>query len=131
MNDESETVVLTGASAGVGRAIARKLGERRGRVALIARGRQRLEETALEIEARGGEALICAGDVADPEVHQQAAAETERRFGPIDVWINCAMTSVFSPVAEMQPVEYWRETVGTSRSSVQRKAIDSTTTRAR
>jgi short-subunit dehydrogenase len=110
MSQSGRIVVLTGASAGVGRAIARKLGQRGSRVTLIARGRERLEQTAGEIEANGGTALICGGDVADPSVHERAANETEQTFGPIDAWINCAMTSVFSPVSEMVPDEYLRVT---------------------
>lgn len=110
MRQKNEVVVITGASAGLGRAIARKFGARGARITLIARGVERLEQTAEEVRAAGGSALVCAGDVADPTVHERAAAETEHQHGPIDVWINNAMTSVFSPVAEMQADEYRRVT---------------------
>jgi len=106
----SEVVVITGASAGVGRALARKYGERRARVGLIARGRDGLEAAKREIEAAGGEAIVLPLDVADAEAVERAAADVERAFGPIDVWINNAMLSVFSPVMEMKPEEYRRVT---------------------
>lgn len=109
MERETETVVITGASAGLGRALARRFGARGARVTLVARGRERLDEAAEVIEA-GGSALVCSGDVADAALHERVADETERTHGPIDVWINNAMTSVFSPVADMRPEEYQRVT---------------------
>lgn len=105
-----ETVVVTGASAGLGRAIAREFGKHNARVALLARGTQGLEAAAAEIEASGGKALAIPTDVADPEAVQAAAEAAERKFGPIDVWVNNAMVSVFSPVKEMKPEEYKRVT---------------------
>lgn len=90
-------VVITGASAGVGRAVARKCGERGDAVALIARGREGLEAAKREIEESGGRAIVIQADVADAHA-----------LGPIDVWINNAMASVFSPVREMQAAEYKR-----------------------
>jgi len=108
--EEREVVVITGASAGVGRATAQAFGKRRARVGLIARGRAGLEGAKREIEAAGGEAIVLPLDVADPDAVEQAASEVERAFGPIDIWINNAMLSVFSPIMEMQPDEYRRVT---------------------
>src|SRR5581483_11864880 len=93
-----EVVVITGASAGVGRATARAFGRRKARVGLIARGRDGLEAAKQEIEELGGEALVLPLDVSDAEAVEQAAGEVERSLGPIDIWINNAMLSVFSPV---------------------------------
>jgi NAD(P)-dependent dehydrogenase (short-subunit alcohol dehydrogenase family) len=105
-----EVVVITGASAGVGRAVARVYGARGARVGLVARGRDGLEAALREIEAAGGGGLVLPLDVADAPAVEAAAAEVERQLGPIDVWINNAMVSVFSPVAEMRPEEYRRVT---------------------
>ena len=105
-----ETVVITGASAGLGRATAREFGRHRARVALLARGVDGLEAAKREIESMGGTALVIPVDVADADAVEKAAALVEERLGPIDVWINNAMTSVFSPVKEMKPEEYKRVT---------------------
>ena len=105
-----EVVVITGASAGLGRAIARAFGKERAHVALIARGRDGLEGARRDVEAAGGKALVISADVADAEAMEQAAETTEREFGAIDIWINNAMVSVFSPVKEMKPEEYKRVT---------------------
>src|SRR5947209_154311 len=110
MQTSPEVVVITGASAGVGRATAQAFGRRRAKVGLIARGRDGLEAARREIEADGGEALVLPLDVADHDAVEQAAAEVERTFGPIDIWINNAMLSVFSPIMEMKPEEYKRVT---------------------
>src|SRR5438552_13675530 len=106
----SEVVVVTGASAGVGRATARAFGKRGAKVGLIARGRDGLEAAKREIEADGGEAIVLPLDVADHDAVERAAAEVERAFGPIDIWVNNAMLSVFSPIMEMKPEEYRRVT---------------------
>ncbi len=103
-------VVVTGASAGVGRAVARAFGQEGARVGLIARTREALEDAAREIERAGGEALVLPLDVADPGAVQKAADEVVARWGRIDVWVNDAMVSVFSPVKEMKPEEYRRVT---------------------
>lgn len=105
-----EVVVVTGASAGVGRATARAFGERGASVGLIARGRDRLEEARREIEDLGSRALALPTDVAREDQVEAAAEAVERELGPIDVWVNCAMTSVFSPVGEMRADEYRRVT---------------------
>src|SRR5436305_12863403 len=105
-----EVVVITGASAGIGRATARAFGKRGAKVGLIARGRDGLEAAKREIEELGGEAIVLPLDVADENAIEQAAAEVERTFGPIDIWINNAMLSVFSPIMEMTPSDYRRVT---------------------
>jgi NAD(P)-dependent dehydrogenase (short-subunit alcohol dehydrogenase family) len=91
-------VAVTGASAGIGRATVCELARRRARLGLVARGRDGLEAAAREVEAAGGHALVLPGDVADPAVLEDAAAQTEGAFGPLDAWINNAMVSVFGLV---------------------------------
>ena len=110
MRAESETVVITGASAGLGRAIAREFGQHKARVVLLARGAAGLDAAAEEIESAGGSALAIPTDVADASAVEAAAALAEKTFGAIDIWINNAMTSVFSPVKEMKPEEFKRVT---------------------
>jgi NAD(P)-dependent dehydrogenase (short-subunit alcohol dehydrogenase family) len=103
-------VVVTGASAGVGRATAVAFGRAGARVGLIARGRDGLEGARRDVEAAGGNALVVAADVADHEQIERAAAEVEDSLGPIDVWVNNALATVFSPFAEITPEEYRRAT---------------------
>ncbi|WP_016690729.1 SDR family oxidoreductase [Rhodococcus rhodochrous] len=105
-----QVVVVTGASAGIGRAVARAYGQRHAKIALLARGETGLAAAAREIEAAGGQALILPTDVADPDAVDAAAAATVERFGRIDVWINVAFTSVFAPFTEITPDEYRRVT---------------------
>jgi NAD(P)-dependent dehydrogenase (short-subunit alcohol dehydrogenase family) len=105
-----EVVFITGASAGVGRAVAREFARQGARIGLFARGLEGLEAARREVEGLGGEALVLSGDVADAARVEEAASELEARFGPLDVWVNNAMVSVFSPVAEMTPEEYRRVT---------------------
>lgn len=107
---DRQVVVITGASAGVGRATARAFGERRARVGLLARGRDGLEAAKQEIEIAGGKAFVFPLDVANSEQVEAAAQAVEENLGPIDVWINNAMTSVFSPVKEMTAEEFKRVT---------------------
>jgi NAD(P)-dependent dehydrogenase (short-subunit alcohol dehydrogenase family) len=107
---DQQVVVVTGASAGVGRATARAFGQRGAKVSLVARDRDRLETARAEIEEHGGEGLVIPTDVAVAEQVEEAAAATEERFGPIDLWINNAMVSVFSPFAQMTPEEFRRVT---------------------
>ncbi|MBZ8133683.1 SDR family oxidoreductase [Afifella sp. IM 167] len=104
------TVVITGASAGVGRAVTRRFAREGARLGLIARGRQRLEETAEEVRALGGEAEIFAIDVADAAAVDAAAEEVERRFGSIDIWINSAMVTILAPVEDISAEEFRRVT---------------------
>lgn len=107
---KNEVVVITGASAGLGRATAREFGRHGAKVGLIARGVDGLEAAKREIESAGGSAMVLPLDVADASAVEKAAAEVERAFGSIDIWVNNAMASVFSPVKEMQPEEYKRVT---------------------
>lgn len=103
-------VVITGASAGVGRATAQAFAREGARVALIARGRGGLDGAARDVERLGGEAITLPLDVADAAAVERAAEEIEQKLGPIDVWVNNAMASVFSPIKEMTPEEFKRVT---------------------
>jgi short-subunit dehydrogenase len=103
-------VVITGGSAGVGRATAQALARKKARIGLIARGKDGLNATAKEIHELGGEALAVSADVSDNEQVRSAAHTIQQHFGPIDVWINNAMVSVFSPFHEMTAEEFRRVT---------------------
>ena len=105
-----QVVVVTGASSGVGRAIARAFGQAGCRVGLVARTREALGNAAREIEMAGGEALALPLDIADAPAVDRAADEVVARWGRIDTWVNDAMVSVFSPVREMTAEEYRRVT---------------------
>ena len=105
-----EIIVVTGASAGVGRAIVQAFAKRGAHIGLLARGQAGLEGTARDVEALGGKALLLPADVANAEQVELAAARAEEIFGPIDIWINAAMTSVFSPTMEMTSEDYKRVT---------------------
>src|SRR5689334_6964091 len=105
-----EVVVVTGASAGLGRAIVREFARHRAALGLISRDPERLEQAVLEVEELGGKAVPLPVDVADPQAVQDAADEVERRLGPIDIWVNNAMTTVFGPFEEIEPAEYRRAT---------------------
>jgi NAD(P)-dependent dehydrogenase (short-subunit alcohol dehydrogenase family) len=107
---ETQTVVVTGASAGIGRATARLFGERGARVALIARGQSGLDGAARDVEEAGGQALAISADVAGYDQVSAAARQVEERFGPIDVWVNVAFTSVFAPFSEITAEEFRRVT---------------------
>lgn len=113
-----EVVVITGASAGVGRATARAFAQRGARIGLLARGRDGLEAARREIEDAGGQALTLPVDVADAKAIEAAADSVEESFGPIDVWVNNAMVSVFSPVKDMTAEEFRRVTEVTYLSYV-------------
>ncbi len=105
-----QVVVITGASAGVGRATARAFAQRQARIGLLARGVDGLKAAAAEVEDAGGQALTLPTDVADADAVESAADAVERQFGPIDVWINCAMATIFAPVHMISPDEYRRAT---------------------
>jgi len=92
---KNEVVVITGASAGLGRPAAREFGSHGAKVGLIARGIDGLEAAKREIESAGGKALVLPLDIADANAVENAADSVEREFGPIDIWVNNAMASVF------------------------------------
>ena len=105
-----KTVVVTGASAGVGRAIATRFGRAGANVGLLARDGDALSQVKQEIENLGGTAVVAAADVSDAEAVFEAADKIAERFGPIDIWINDAMVTVFAPVWEITPAEFRRVT---------------------
>ena len=105
-----KTVVVTGASAGIGRASAELFGSCGARVALIARGEAGLRGAAEAVERKGGTALVLPADVADFDAVDQAASRAETELGPIDVWVNVAFTSVFAPFTRITPAEFRRVT---------------------
>src|SRR5688500_208337 len=107
---KSKVVVITGASAGVGRATARAFGEQGAHVGLLARGQEGLEAARAEIESAGGRALAIPTDVADHDQIEAAAQTIEEELGPIDVWVNNAMVTVISQFKEMTPEEFKRVT---------------------
>jgi NAD(P)-dependent dehydrogenase (short-subunit alcohol dehydrogenase family) len=111
-------VVVTGASAGIGRAVARRFGRDRWRVALIARGLDGLEVARREIEEMGGEAMVIACDVADEVAVDAAAERVEREWGPIDVWINDAMITSYCEFLDIAPTDFRRMTDVTYLGSV-------------
>jgi NAD(P)-dependent dehydrogenase (short-subunit alcohol dehydrogenase family) len=110
--------VVTGASAGLGRAIAREFASRGDDVALIARGAEGLEAAAEDVRALGRRALVLPTDVASWDQVDEAARRTEAELGPIDVWVNDAMASVFAPFRKIEPHEFERVTAVTYLGSV-------------
>ena len=102
--------MVTGASAGVGRAVAHAFAERGAKVALLARGEEALAGAAAEVERLGGEALILPTDVADADHVEAAATVAEEKLGPIDVWVNDAMSTIFAPIEEISPADFERAT---------------------
>jgi NAD(P)-dependent dehydrogenase (short-subunit alcohol dehydrogenase family) len=109
-NSKREAVVVTGASAGLGRAIVQEFGKHGANVVLLARGKVGLEAAKRDVEELGGRAMAIPTDVSDADAVENAAQEAEREFGAIDIWINNAMVSVFSPVKEMKAEEFKRVT---------------------
>lgn len=107
---KGKVVVVTGASAGVGRATVRAFAKAGADVGLIARGTQGLENACREVQAGGCRAIAVPTDVADANQVEAAAEKIERELGPIDVWVNNAMTTIFSRFMDVQPDEYRRAT---------------------
>jgi short-subunit dehydrogenase len=105
-----EVVAITGASAGLGRAIAQEFARQGARLGLIARGRERLDQAVAEMNRLGSHAVAISADVADASQVEAAAEEIENSLGPIDVWINNAMTTIFSEFMDITPEEYKRTT---------------------
>jgi NAD(P)-dependent dehydrogenase (short-subunit alcohol dehydrogenase family) len=105
-----QVVMITGASAGVGRATAQAFARRGASIGLLARGRAGLDGAARDVEAAGGQSVILQADVANADHVDAAASILEDAFGPIDIWINNAMASVFSPIREMNAGEFKRVT---------------------
>jgi NADP-dependent 3-hydroxy acid dehydrogenase YdfG len=110
MKDKTEVVVITGATAGVGRATVREFAGNGACIGLLARDPDRLDVTRKEVEALGGKAISVVTDVAYPDQVEAAASRIEEAFGPIDIWINNAMVTVFSPIKELEPEEIRRVT---------------------
>jgi NAD(P)-dependent dehydrogenase (short-subunit alcohol dehydrogenase family) len=111
-----KVVVITGASAGIGRATAVEFARRRARVALLARGEEGLRGALRDVNQAGGEGLVFRTHVTDPAQVEAAADEIERVWGPIGVWVNNAMVMVVSPVLDIAPEDYRRVTEATSPS---------------
>jgi NAD(P)-dependent dehydrogenase (short-subunit alcohol dehydrogenase family) len=105
-----QVVVVTGASGGIGRAVARMYGGRGAAVALLARGEDGLEGAAADVERAGGRALPISVDVGDYDQVESAAARAEKELGPLDVWVNVAFSSVFAPFTQISPEEFRRTT---------------------
>jgi len=111
-------VAITGGSAGVGRATALEFARRGASVGIVARGQERLESTRAAIEALGAPAVSVSADVADPGALESAADRFEQELGPIDVWVNNAMSTVFAPLSAIEPDEFRRATEVTYLASV-------------
>jgi short-subunit dehydrogenase len=105
-----KVIVITGASAGVGRAAAHAFGRAGARIGLVARDEGALRDVKNEVERFGGTACVAVADVADPIAVYSAAEAIRNHLGPIDIWINDAMVTVFSPVWELSPEEFRRVT---------------------
>jgi len=105
-----EVVVITGAGKGIGRAIVRRFAREGAAIGLLGRGRDALDAARREVEEAGGRALVLPGDVADPEFVEAAAGAVEDALGPIEIWINDAMTTVFAYFSDITPEEYERAT---------------------
>ena len=106
----TRVVVITGAGAGVGRAAAEEFARQGCDVALLSRDKDRLERAAEELRRHGVRALAIPTDVADAHAVEQAATQTEEQLGPIDIWVNVAMATVFAPVSKLTPEEFERGT---------------------
>ncbi|MDX2353435.1 MULTISPECIES: SDR family oxidoreductase [Pseudomonadaceae] len=110
MSDREQTAVICGGTAGVGRATAHAFAQAGFRVAVIARGEQGLADTREELEAAGAKVLAISADVADADAVDHAAERIEAELGPIEVWVNAAMATVFGPVNKTSAAEFKRVT---------------------
>ncbi len=110
MSDREQTAVICGGTAGVGRATAHAFARAGFRVAVIARGEQGLSDTREELEATGAKVLAISTDVADAEAVDRAAERIEAELGPIEIWVNAAMATVFGPVNKITAAEFKRVT---------------------
>lgn len=108
--EKKEVVFITGASAGVGRAVADLFAWNGASLGLFSRNLERLEKARQYAEDHGAKVIVLPGDVSDPKALDQAADEVEKKLGPIDIWINNAMTTVFAPFWEITPEEFKRVT---------------------
>ena len=109
-SNQGKVVVVTGASAGVGRAAVREFARERARIGLIARGREHSDAAKREVEEMGGKALVLPVDVADAQQIEDAAERVQQELGAIDIWVNDAMTTIFAPFLEIKPDEFKRAT---------------------
>ncbi len=109
-SNQGKVVVVTGASAGVGRAVVNEFARQGAHIGLIARGKERLEAAKREVEEAGGKALVLPTDVADAQGMESAAERVEEELGPIDIWVNVAMTTIFAPFLQITPDEFKRAT---------------------
>ncbi|MFI8741309.1 SDR family oxidoreductase [Stutzerimonas zhaodongensis] len=110
MSDREQTAVICGGTAGVGRATAHAFARAGFRVAVIARGEKGLSDTREELEATGAKVLAISADVADAEAVDRAAERIEAELGPIEIWVNAAMATVFGPVNKISAAEFKRVT---------------------
>ena len=110
LRNRRQVVVVTGASAGVGRAVVRRFARDGAQVALLARGEDGLEAAGREVRELGGRALVCPVDVSDASAVFAAAEQIERELGPIDIWVNNAMVSVYAPFKDISAEEFRRVT---------------------
>ena len=109
-SERPEVVVITGASAGIGRAAVREFARHGASIALLARDADRLEAACAEARALGARAIAIPTDVADPEQVEAAAARAEEALGPIDIWVNNAMATIVAPLVKIAPEDYRRVT---------------------
>ena len=108
--ERKEVVVITGAGAGVGRAIVDEFANHGASIGLVSRDQERLAAARRYVEERGGKALTLPCDTAFPDQIENAATQVESKLGPIDVWVNCAMSTIFAPIDKISPEEFRRAT---------------------